>query len=100
MARVAQRPVEADLGQIETYDLAESGDRFGLQMLEHASRDSLVASGPQRRVRHLMFEDRFSIDQRRGGHEPEQIKIPQKHSRSATRSDTTAPQRAGLHRVW
>ena len=90
-----ERPVEADFGQVETHDPVERGDCFGLQRLEHASCDPLVASGPQRRVRHLVFEDRFDIDPRRAGHEPDQDPPETQPVRDA---GPVTPQRMGLHR--
>ncbi len=49
---------------------ASSASAF--ERVEHARVDPLVASGSQRRVRHLMLEDRFDVDPRRAGHEPNQ----------------------------
>ena len=51
--------------------------------VEHARRDPLVAAGPQRRVRHLVLEDRFDVDPRRAV--VKRIRIPQKHRPVRTR---------------
>ena len=67
-----ERPVDGDVAEVEAEDLVERGVRFGFEPVEHASRDPLVAASSQRRVRHLVIQDRFDIDPRRAGHEPDQ----------------------------
>jgi hypothetical protein len=66
------RPVDGDVAEVEAEDLVERGVRFGSEPVERASRDPLVAVSSQRRVRHLVVQDRFGIDPRRAGHEAEQ----------------------------
>ena len=42
------------------------------ELVEHAGGDPLVAAGPQRGVGDPMFEDRFDVDPRRPGRQPDQ----------------------------
>ena len=73
--------------EIETDDPIERGERFVLEPLEHSRVGLFIAPGPQRRVRHLMVEDRFDVDPRRAGHQPDQDPPetqPIRHPRSMT----------------
>jgi hypothetical protein len=72
VGRLVQRSIDGDLGQIETDDPVESGERLGLQLVEHSRRDPLVASSAQRRVWHPMFQDRFDVDPWSTGCQPNQ----------------------------
>jgi hypothetical protein len=65
-----QRPVDADLGQVETNDPVERGLGLGFEPLEYS--DPLVASGSQRCVGHLVVEDRFDVHPRRAGDKADQ----------------------------
>ena len=70
--RLVQRPVEGDVVEVEADDPIERGERFGLERLEHAGGDPLIASCSQGGVRDLVFEDRFDVDPRRTGHQANQ----------------------------
>jgi hypothetical protein len=79
--------VDTDLGQVESDDAVERDERFVFQLLEHACRDPLVTAGSQRRVRHLMLQNRFDIDPRATGGEPDQDPSeaqPVRHPRAVT----------------
>ncbi len=52
-------PVDAHVIEIESHDPVIGSDRFGRNQLEHPSSDPLVATGPQRRVRHLPSQQRL-----------------------------------------
>jgi hypothetical protein len=67
-----QRSIDGDVGQIETDDPVEGGERLGLQLVEHSRRDPLVASSAQRGVRHSMLQDRFDVNPRRARRQPNQ----------------------------
>jgi NAD(P)H-binding len=72
-------------------------ERLGLESLEHPSSDPLVAPGPQRRVRHLVVEDRLDIHPRDTGHQPDQDP-PEAHPIRHPAPVTT--QRMGLDGLW
>ena len=63
---------EGDFGQIEPDEPIERSERLNAQLVEHACRAPLFTAGTQRRVRHLMIQDRFDIDLRRPGRQPDQ----------------------------
>jgi hypothetical protein len=67
-----QRTVERDIAELEADDLVERCECFGDEFVEHPRVDPLVASSPQRRVRHREPEDRFDVNPRRAGHQPDQ----------------------------
>ena len=58
--------------EVEPDDPVERGERFGCGAVEHAGGDPLVAAGPQRGVGDPMLEDRFDVDPRRAGGQPDQ----------------------------
>jgi hypothetical protein len=73
--------------EVEADDPVERGQRFGLEGLEHAGVDPLVATSAQGRVRHPVLEDRFDVGPRRAGHEPDDDPSeaqPVRHPRSVT----------------
>jgi hypothetical protein len=78
-----QGAVQGDVVKIESDDPIERGDGFVFELLEHAGLDPFVAAGAQRRVRHLMIEDRLDVHPRRSV--TSRIKMPRKHNRSGTR---------------
>ena len=66
------RPVEGDQVEVEFDDAVIAGERFGGEGVEHASVDPLVPPGAQRGVGDLETQDRFDVDPRRTGHQPDQ----------------------------
>lgn len=82
-----QGAVQGDVVKIESDDPIERGAGFVFELLEHAGLDPFVAAGAQRRVRHLMIEDRLDVHPRRSRHEPDQDAPeaqPVRHPRSMT----------------
>jgi len=67
-----QAAVDRDFGEVEPDDPIERCFGLSTQLVEHAGRDPLVAAGPQRRIGHLEVHDRFDVDPRRSGHQPDQ----------------------------
>ncbi len=59
-------------GEVEADDLVERGEGFGVDLVEHASGDPLVATSPQGGVGDLEVKDRFDVDPRCSGDESDQ----------------------------
>ena len=79
--------VDGELGQVQADDAVERSDCFGAELIKHASGDPLVTTGSQCGVRDVVFEDRFDVDPRRPGGEPDQEPPeaePVGHSRAVT----------------
>lgn len=72
VGRFVQRAVHRDMVEVQLDDLVERGVRFGFEPFEHPGRDPLIATGSQRRVRHLEVQDRFDVDPGGAGHEPDE----------------------------
>jgi hypothetical protein len=56
---------QGDLGQVETDDPIERGERFDTELVEHIGDDPLIPACSQCGVGDSMIEDRFDVDPRR-----------------------------------
>ena len=74
----------------------ERGECFGFEGIEHAGVDPLIAPSAQGRIGHLVIADRFDVDPRGAGHQPDE------QSRGSTtgqgRDPATAQRRGPIHR--
>jgi hypothetical protein len=96
MALCAQAAVEPHLGQVEPDDAVERGERLRHAAARtHTSRNPLVASRSQRRVRHLMTEGRFDLDPQRPRRQSDQ-QTPQTHSHPTRAAGDTRMGRRSL----
>ena len=79
-----QSGVDSHLAEVEPNDPVEGGFGFGTNLFEHTGFDPVVASSPQRRVRHMVLKDRFDVHTH-DAPVTRRMRMPRKHSRSATR---------------
>jgi hypothetical protein len=90
-----QRPVYRHVVQVEAHDPVERPERLGADLLEHPGVDPLVTAGAQCRVGHFVVEDRFDVDPRGAGYQPDQD--PRKQL--VRHTGPVAAQRVGLDRL-
>jgi hypothetical protein len=67
-----QRPIDGDLGQVESDDPVERGERFGAELVETPPQRSTHRDGLAACVRDPVFEDCFDVDPRRPRGEADQ----------------------------
>jgi hypothetical protein len=79
-----QRAVEGDIVKVEADDPVERGECFGLEGIEQTGLDPLVAPSAQGHIGHLVTEDRFDVDPRGAGHQPDEQTTEAQPVRDAT----------------